>query len=326
MSKLKGCGIIALAEFLDRHDDIWISALTVLSALFDNKIEARAYVDVGKGEFYNECLVLKDDHWQRHEFYETIGDEKCIVSSDVYENRKVESNITVLVGLKGAKGSSAPAPAYQPAPQPTAGQSAKEWADAMPQVYETEMKYAPLQAQSELDLLQKYAAPIGQAYKSAMESLYPETAGLQENLAAQANQGMNAEMPTWMKDAYKDQFNANLGTSAGSPIGADYMSRGMMMQQKQYNDYYRDLALSVSGRQPLAQPVQPQTGNYSQGFTPGNVMAMNQGTYGSYTGASANMYGSQLGYQSAVRGQNMSLWGDAMGMVAAGGGMYAGMR
>lgn len=314
MSKqLKGCGIIAISEFLDtKRDEIWVSAVTMLSILLDNKIEACAFTDVKSSIVFDEVLVLEQEHWELRKNYETTGLETCVISGEKRNIGRIETNVNALMNLKGAKGK-APAPAYSPPPAPSAADTAKAWADAMPQVYETEIKYAPLQAQSELDLLQKYAAPIGQAYKSAMEELYPETAGLQENLALQARQGMTADMPAWMKDAYRDEYSAALGTNVGSPIGADYMSRGMMWEQKKYNDYYRDLALSVSGRQPLAQPQRAQTGNYSQGFTPESVMSYGAQTYGSNTAAYANMYGSQLGYQSAVRGQNMSLAGSVIG-------------
>jgi hypothetical protein len=45
-------------------------------------------------------------------------------------------------------------------------------------------------------------------------------------------------MPDWMKRTYQDTYNANLGTNIGSGIGADYVSRGMLQANQDYQNYY----------------------------------------------------------------------------------------
>ena len=122
--------------------------------------------------------------------------------------------------------------------------------------------------------------------RDANQAMYPETAQLQEQLAGQASEGMNAQMPNWMQEQYQSNMNANLGNNVGSGIGADYMSRGMMQQQQDYQNYYRNLGLSVAGRQPLAMPNTPQTANYSQQFTPNANMGFMSQNYA--TNAAAN--------------------------------------
>jgi hypothetical protein len=171
----------------------------------------------------------------------------------------------------------------EPVPQPTLSETATDWAQAMPTIYETQMKYAPLEAQQQVALAQQYAAPLGQAYKTAQEAMYPTTSALQENMASQATQGMNAtQMPDWMRQNYMSDFNANIGTNAGSPIGADYVSRGMQEQLFNQQKYYRDLGLSLAGRQPLSQPTTPTTTNQMSTFTPQSAMNFAQQGYGTF--------------------------------------------
>ena len=61
-------------------------------------------------------------------------------------------------------------------------------------------------------------------------------------------------------------------TNAGSPIGADYVSRGMQQQLFNQQNMYRDMGLSLAGRQPLAMATTPATSNFASSFTPSNVM------------------------------------------------------
>lgn len=179
---------------------------------------------------------------------------------------------------------------------PTTGQSVQDWANALPQIYQSQLQYAPLQAQQQVQLAQQYATPLAQAYQDAQKSLYPSTVALQENLANQAAQGMEQGVPDWMKAQYQSNVNAQLGTNANSPIGADYMSRGLLQQQQDWKQYYQNLGLSVTGRQPLTQATGPQTTDYMSSFTPGSVMTSNNQNYGT----SANIYGNQLQYNTAA--------------------------
>jgi len=173
-----------------------------------------------------------------------------------------------------------------PAPQPSTADAIKAWVESMPQVYETQMRYAPLQAAQAIDLYSQYALPLARADFEANQALYPKTHGLQETMAGQAEEGMTAtEMPDWMRRQYQSDMNAQLGTNTGSPIGADYVSRGMQNQLFQQQKYYRDLGLSLAGRQPLSQATQPATTDYMSGYNPQSVMNYTQQGYGSYTQA-----------------------------------------
>lgn len=206
--------------------------------------------------------------------------------------------------------------------QPTTQGSVQDWANALPQIYQTQMQYAPLQAQQQVNLASQYATPLAQAYQSAQSSLYPQTTALQENLASQAAAGMSSDVPDWMKQQYQSNVNAQLGSNAYSPIGADYMSRGLLQQQQNWKQYYQNLGLSVTGRQPLTQASGPQTTDYMSSFTPGSVMQSNNQNYNT----AGNIYGSQLNYNSAANAAMLNLIGSGVGAAGTmvGGGFTGG--
>lgn len=198
------------------------------------------------------------------------------------------------------------------------------------QQYKMQQKYAPLLMKDQFELEQEYslkklkdmyganlefAPKFAELEKSINESLYPKTAGLQELLAGQATEGIQSDIPDWMQDTYLSNLKSALGTNIGSPIAADYQSTGLMGLQKDWNDYYRDLGLSVTGRLPLTtagevgmpQVNVPQVGTpqiqgtmgWLQGFDPlgaGNLQAQNYATSANLYG---NIYGADRGYQTS---------------------------
>lgn len=209
----------------------------------------------------------------------------------------------------GCGSSPSAATPQMPSPQ----DSVNAWMAALPQIYAAQSQYAPQEAQQQIQIAQQSALPLAQAQYDAQKALYPQTTALQENLATAANQGMNSQLPSWMKQQYQSDMNAQLGNNAASGIGADYMSRGLLQQQQNWNQYYQQLGLSASGRQPLVSPQSAGYSNFMSGFTPGGVM---QGQNNNY-GTAANIYGTQANYQSGQNQQMMNLIGAGIG--AAGG-------
>jgi hypothetical protein len=168
-----------------------------------------------------------------------------------------------------------------PAAQTTA-QSMADYVQSLPALYQAQMQYEPQLQAMNLGMLQQYGTQFGEAYKNINDAMYPETAKLQEQLATQASQGISGDMPQWAKDSYRSEMGANLGTNAGSGIGADYASRGMLEQQKGWQDYYSNLGLSVAGRQPLAQGGTTGQTNYMQGYQPAQALNYAASNYGNY--------------------------------------------
>jgi len=148
---------------------------------------------------------------------------------------------------------------------------------------------------------------LSQLLQSIDQSLYPKTAGIQENLAGIASEGSNAtQMPDWMRQQYLSDFNSQLGTNAGSPMGADYTSRGMQNQLFQQQQYYQNMGLSLAGRQPLTGATPPQYTNYASGFTPNSVSQQQMTGYQSYMPYWQN-YSNQQGMISMMPSQKQRI-------------------
>lgn len=193
---------------------------------------------------------------------------------------------------------------------PNSADAVNSWVQNMPQVYQTQMQYAPLQAQQQVDLATQYAGQYGQALKTANDALNPEIARLTPALANQAYEGMQSGVPDWMKAQYQSNMNAQLGSNAASPIGADYMSRGLLQQQQDWKQYYQNMGMSLSGRQPIQQAQTPQTTDYTSQYTPNSVGQQQQQGYGSW----ANLTGSMYNTNFSPGGVNLGIlgrWGNA---------------
>jgi hypothetical protein len=153
---------------------------------------------------------------------------------------------------------------------PTVGQSASEYAASLPTIYNAQLQYQPQFEQQNLDLIKNFAPQ----YKAIQDALYPELGALDKTLASQAQAGMTGEMSDAMKQKYQDQFRAEVGANAGSGIGADYVSRNMITAAEGYKQQNQNLALTLTGRQPLyqasnMQPAYNATQNYNYGVTSG---------------------------------------------------------
>lgn len=173
---------------------------------------------------------------------------------------------------------------------PSTAEAVTAWVNAMPQVYETQMKYAPLEAQQQVDLAKQFAQPLGEAYLEAQKAMYPEQYALQSELMTKAKEGMNSDVPDWMRQEYLSNLNANLGTNIGSPIAADYASRGLMQQKQDWQNYYQNMAMSLAGSQPVFNATSPTSTNYMSNFTPTSNMSYMGNNYGNYANAYTSMY------------------------------------
>lgn len=204
-----------------------------------------------------------------------------------------------------------------PPPQPSTADAIKQYVESLPQLYAAQLQYAPQEAAQQVQLAQQYAQPLAQAYQSAQDVLYPGTSGLQEQLASQATQGINAQVPDWMKDQYHSDLNAQLGTNVNSGAGADYVSRGLLQQQQQYQQYYQNLGLSLAGRQPLVNPTTPNYTNQLANYQPGQGLNYTSGNYGTFA-AAGRPVATQQGTPNWIPGLQ------AVGSVLQGVGSFAG--
>lgn len=179
---------------------------------------------------------------------------------------------------------------------PSTAEAVKAWVESMPQVYETQMKYDPLLAAQQVQMAQQYAEPLGQALLASQKAMYPEEYAMREELMNQAQEGMQSDVPDWMKEEYLSNLNSNLGTNVGSMVGADYVSRSLMQQKQDWQNQYRNMALALSGSQPTFNAQSPSSLNYMQGFTPGQNMNYMASNYGNYSNAYSSMYNTNAQY------------------------------
>lgn len=164
--------------------------------------------------------------------------------------------------------------------QQTVSEMMKDYAEALPTVFAAQQNMAPQEASQQLSMLQQYGLPMGQAYQQIQQGLNPETYALQENLASRANEYITAGgVPTEMADQYRSQLSAGLGTQAGSPIGADYVSRGLMNQAMDWRKYYENMGMNLAGRQPLAQAQAPQYSNMVGSMSPQSALSYGASGY-----------------------------------------------
>lgn len=210
----------------------------------------------------------------------------------------------------------------QPTPPaaPTTAQNMADYVNNYPAMMALEQKYNPEQAQLQYDLTKQFTPQYADLMKQTNESLYPGLAKLNETLTAQAQSGMESAVPESMKAQYLNQLRSEIGPNAGSGIGADYVSRNLINQGEQYKNYYQNMALSLTGRQPLTQAQSPAFQNVGDGYNFGQVAGNNMQGYGSYSSLYGNMYGANAS-QANARTQGMyGLLGAGM---QAGGSMFA---
>lgn len=153
-------------------------------------------------------------------------------------------------------------------------------------------------------------------YKAIQDALYPELANLDKALVNQAATGISADLPDALKRQYQDQFRAEIGDNNGSGIGADYVSRNMVAAGEQYRNYYQNMALTLTGRQPLYQATPggyQQNFNAAQNFNYGTTSAFQGQAYGNYSNAYSSMYGTNAQFAADRYKSNMNMVGSIVG-------------
>lgn len=207
-----------------------------------------------------------------------------------------------------------------PAP-PTAGQNMADYVNGLPAMYKAQMEWNPKLAQQQLDLTTQFAPQYSELMKTTNENLYPGITELNQKLTQQAKSGMDAAVPEAIRNQYLDTLRSEIGGNAGSGIGADYVSRGLVNQNEQYKQYYQNMALSLTGRQPLTQAQVPGFNDVGSGYNYGQVAGNNMSGYTSQTGLYGNMYnananlaGDRMKAQYGLIGTGMQMAGPLMMM------------
>lgn len=159
----------------------------------------------------------------------------------------------------------------QPSPpsQPTAGESAREYAAALPDILAAQLKYQPQFDRQTFESFAELGPEFARVSREVLNEYSPTLASLDEELAGQAldlsQQGLTDEQ----RDLYRDQFKSLVGEQAGSGIGADFVAKNLLAQDIAQRQYGQNLGLSLQGKVPIAQAVQqPSNFQVASSFMP----------------------------------------------------------
>jgi len=169
-------------------------------------------------------------------------------------------------------------------PQPTVSSGIEEFVKAQPELFAQQLAFAPQEAQQQLELLQQFGAPLGQAVQEAQRAISPLTTDLQEQLAGQAIDQFSGDIPEAEKQAILSDINATLGQNVRAGSGDVFKAKAFAGERFRRKTQAQNLALSLAGRQQLAQPQAPQTTQFLGSLTPGQVLGQQSSTFGALAG------------------------------------------
>lgn len=180
---------------------------------------------------------------------------------------------------------------------PTTASTIQDYVANFPQLVALQQQYNPQLAAQDFALAEQYVPKYQQLMQETEKQAYPYTAGLQEQLAKRAQEGIGGVLTAQMEQSYRDRLRSEIGPNVGSGIGADYVSRGLIDAEQQYQRYYDDLGLSLTGRLPLSQAQNQQFRTTSNVLDPTSVMGFQQGVYGTQSSIYNNLYNQNIAGQ-----------------------------
>lgn len=184
----------------------------------------------------------------------------------------------------------------------TTGESAQQYAEALPQIYDAIQKYQPGFDQAAYDSYSQYAPQYAQVNQDAMEAISPYSANMGEVIAQQATQGLENGLPDAMKNMYMNQFKSLTGNQVNAPTGADFASQNLIGQDINYRMQMGQLGAGIAS--PAQQAFVPQT-SYDVGSNFGTALGAQTDAYGSYTAANKPFITPAGGVSLGILGQ----WG-----------------
>jgi hypothetical protein len=116
---------------------------------------------------------------------------------------------------------------------------------------------------------------VAQAQIDTQNLISPELTTLEQTLTDQAIQGSQSLLPPSLKAEFLDTFRSAAGENAAAPIGADFISRGILNETLRRQDASRALGLDLLSRRT---PVQPLPFFDFQPSLPANFNAQNFAT------------------------------------------------
>jgi len=157
---------------------------------------------------------------------------------------------------------------------PTYQEQISSYIDSVPQLAEAQLK-----------AIQQYGGQTALAQQQAYASVSPNQAALPEELAGIARQGMTGDLPPELQEQYLSNIRANLGSNAGSQIGATALAREMYNVGESRRNNYMNIAAQLAGRTPTFEAQK-----YDTSLSAGNSLTAQQ----NLTSQAMNLYNSQM--------------------------------
>jgi hypothetical protein len=157
-------------------------------------------------------------------------------------------------------------------------------------------------------LQQQYAPQIAAMQKKTQEQLYPNQAGLGEQLGGIASQGMTTEASDWYTQNTRDQLKSTFGRNlVFNPRAQEQYGVSTQQAAEDWKRYYQNMGMSLAGKQPQ---YGAETG-ITQSYQPAQALSYNQNMYNTQAG----LYGTNL---NAWQNQNTNPWANIAGSIAGG--------
>jgi hypothetical protein len=186
----------------------------------------------------------------------------------------------------------------QPTPPaaPTPGQSAKEFAAALPDILAAQLEFQPQFDQAAFESFQELAPQFARVSRQVLEETTPTLASLDEELAKQALEQSTVGLSQEERDIFKEQFKSLTGTQVSSGLGGEFVGRNLALANLQARQAGQNLALSLQGKVPVSQAFQqPAQFQVASAFQP--AFGTQAQTFGSvFAGA-----GRPLGFETGIQ-------------------------
>lgn len=142
-----------------------------------------------------------------------------------------------------------------PAPV-SAGQSAADYAKALPQILAAQLAYQPQFDQASFDAFAQLAPEYARINQQVLEQYQPTQAALGEQLAKQALDGSVNGLPTDLRNQYLNDYKALVTPNLGSGLAANYVANNLLGQDLAYRQYNQNLGLSLQNKVPISTAFQ----------------------------------------------------------------------
>ena len=211
-------------------------------------------------------------------------------------------------------GGSAPAAPQLPSPDSILKAGYKQYIRFAPQVAQTEVGLYPVYAQGQYDTQKKYSPLFTDLFKREQEQLNPGVYDLRQRLIGEANAGLDNPLRPELRSEYLNTLRSEIGSNAGSPIGADYVGTNIARLSEDFRRYYQGLAQSLTGGYPVSTVVPSPIQGAPTGMSADQAVSSAASYGGAMVGAQASMYGSQVA--ASQRGGGSSGLGAGIGLLS----------